>query len=439
MSKKTINVGTTPNDGTGDKLNVAFGKINDNFTELYNGKENALPDGSFDQVLRGDRTFSELAIADIGALQSTLDNKVDEGDITTTGITQNGAGLLGRTTGSTAAAIQRLSSTQVKTFLALDAVDNTSDLDKPLSTAATTALSGKEPSLPTGGAGQYLRGDKTFQDLNKTAVGLSNVENTADKDKPVFTATVNGIVKAPGATDFTSGAKFLASDGTWKEAAAASGGVTSVNNKTGVVTLAKGDIGLGNVDNTSDVNKPVSTAQQSAIDLKEDKISAAASAPLTKYWRGDKTFQVLNKAAVGLDQVDNTADADKPVSTATQTALDLKADKSALVRSVGFFFRNAAAMNSSSPVVEVVRGGFTAVIANCVAKAKVANTTDVTFGISKNGTNIGTVTFLADATTGTISIPTTTDRNFAVGDYIEVIGPVSGVDNMVGMTVVLRN
>ena len=31
------------------------------------------------------------------------------------------------------------------------------------------------------------------------------------------------------------------------------------------ITLAKGDVGLGNVDNTSDVNKPVSTAQQTAI------------------------------------------------------------------------------------------------------------------------------------------------------------------------------
>jgi len=32
-------------------------------------------------------------------------------------------------------------------------------------------------------------------------------------------------------------------------------------------TLSKSEVGLGNVDNTSDVNKPVSTAQQTAIDL----------------------------------------------------------------------------------------------------------------------------------------------------------------------------
>ena len=36
----------------------------------------------------------------------------------------------------------------------------------------------------------------------------------------------------------------------------------------------------------------------------------------------------LNKSSVGLSNVDNTSDLNKPVSTATQTALDLKADKS---------------------------------------------------------------------------------------------------------------
>lgn len=35
MAKQTINVGTTPNDRTGDPLRVAFTKANENFTELY--------------------------------------------------------------------------------------------------------------------------------------------------------------------------------------------------------------------------------------------------------------------------------------------------------------------------------------------------------------------------------------------------------------------
>lgn len=44
--------------------------------------------------------------------------------------------------------------------------------------------------------------------------------------------------------------------------------VDSVAGKTGAVTLEKGDVGLGNVDNTSDANKPISTATQTALDAK---------------------------------------------------------------------------------------------------------------------------------------------------------------------------
>lgn len=61
--------------------------------------------------------------------------------------------------------------------------------------------------------------------------------------------------------------------------------------------------------------------------LKEPAIAAGTAA---QYWRGDKSWQTLNKTAVGLGNVDNTSDADKPVSTATQTALNLKADASVI-------------------------------------------------------------------------------------------------------------
>lgn len=53
----------------------------------------------------------------------------------------------------------------------------------------------------------------------------------------------------------------------WKEVMAA-GKVVSVAGKTGAVTLAKADVGLSNVDNTSDASKPISTATQTALDGK---------------------------------------------------------------------------------------------------------------------------------------------------------------------------
>jgi len=53
----------------------------------------------------------------------------------------------------------------------------------------------------------------------------------------------------------------------------------------------------------------------------EPTISAGT---ISQYYRGDKTFQTLDKNAVGLANVDNTSDANKPISTATQTALNGK-------------------------------------------------------------------------------------------------------------------
>lgn len=87
-------------------------------------------------------------------------------------------------------------------------------------------------------------------------------------------------------------------------------------------TLSKSSVGLGNVDNTSDLNKPISSATQTALNAKENTITAGTT---SQYWRGDKSWQTLNKAAVGLSNVDNTSDANKPISSATQTVLNQQA------------------------------------------------------------------------------------------------------------------
>lgn len=57
--------------------------------------------------------------------------------------------------------------------------------------------------------------------------------------------------------------------------------VTSVAGKTGAVTLGKSDVGLGNVDNTADTDKPVSTAQSTAIaDAKKAGTDAQSTAEM---------------------------------------------------------------------------------------------------------------------------------------------------------------
>jgi hypothetical protein len=107
-----------------------------------------------------------------------------------------------------------------------------------------------------------------------------------------------------------------------------------INTPTGIT---KSDVGLANVDNTTDANKPVSTATQTALDLKLASATAATTyetitnvalkAPIASpTFTG--TVAGITSTMVGLGNVDNTSDANKPVSTATQTALDLKVDES---------------------------------------------------------------------------------------------------------------
>ena len=60
MAQVLINVGTTPNDGTGDGIQLAGSKINDNFEELY-AKPSVLSDIRF----FGNKLVTQLSNADI--------------------------------------------------------------------------------------------------------------------------------------------------------------------------------------------------------------------------------------------------------------------------------------------------------------------------------------------------------------------------------------
>lgn len=57
--------------------------------------------------------------------------------------------------------------------------------------------------------------------------------------------------------------------------------VSSVNGYSGIVVLGKTDVGLGNVDNTADSAKPVSAAQQAALDGKANTAHAHAASDIT--------------------------------------------------------------------------------------------------------------------------------------------------------------
>lgn len=93
--------------------------------------------------------------------------------------------------------------------------------------------------------------------------------------------------------------------GAWKKVATVNDiPVTSVAGKTGAVTLSKSDVGLSNVDNTADAAKPVSTAQATAIaDAKAAGTSAQSS--ISSHTANKSNPHAVTKAQVGLGNVDD--------------------------------------------------------------------------------------------------------------------------------------
>ena len=65
-------------------------------------------------------------------------------------------------------------------------------------------------------------------------------------------------------------------------------GDSETSYRTGKVNITKDNIGLGNVDNTSDANKPVSMAQQTALDSKVDKVTGKGLSS-NDYTSGEKS------------------------------------------------------------------------------------------------------------------------------------------------------
>lgn len=122
----------------------------------------------------------------------------------------------------------------------------------------------------------------------------------------------------------------------------------------------KGDTGApGTTDYNELVNTPdltlkadkADTYTKSEVDTKDTTIATTAQSNLTAHASNINNPHSVNKAQVGLGNVSNLAPADMPVSTATQTALNAKANASDTVNLTGDQTVAGVKTFSSSPVV----------------------------------------------------------------------------------------
>ncbi|QFG08093.1 minor tail protein [Gordonia phage PCoral7] len=165
--------------------------------------------------------------------------------------------------------------------------------------AADVVLSGVPNATDATKGGIVLAGDLAGTWDNPTVPGLAGKADLIDGKVPTAQIPARGLVVPHPVADTAArlaltdvqpgdiaiqsgnpgrGTYMLMDDdpsdpGSWVLQVAPTDAVSSVNGYQGIVVLGKGDVGLGNVDNTSDAAKPISTATQTALDGKLDRRS----------------------------------------------------------------------------------------------------------------------------------------------------------------------
>jgi hypothetical protein len=169
---------------------------------------------------------------------------------------------------------------------------------------------------------------------------LNTIHNT---DGTLKDNVVSSGALAPDAVDVTNIQDATISEAKLDTALAAK--VNTIGSTPDATTLVKGKLRLqGDLAGTAD------TPTVPGLATKEPTVTAGTTG---QYYRGDKSWQTLDKTAVGLANVDNTSDLNKPISTAAQTALNAKADASAVGAKV-LLIDNAAALPPGTPANVIV-------------------------------------------------------------------------------------
>jgi hypothetical protein len=229
-----------------------------------------------------------------------------------------------------------------KTDVGLGSVDNTSDAGKPVSTAQSTALALKAPIASPTFTG-------TVSGVTAAMVGLGSVTNTADSAKPVSTAQQTALdLKAPLASPTFTGTVAGVT-----ATMVGLGSVNNTADSAKPVSTAQATAIALKADLASPTLTGVPAAPTAAAGTSTTQLATTAfvaalgalKAPLASpTFTG--TVGGISAAMVGLGSVTNTADSAKPVSTAQQAALDLKQSLSALTTKGDLYVATAAGVVS---------------------------------------------------------------------------------------------
>jgi hypothetical protein len=173
-----------------------------------------------------------------------------------------------------------------KNDIGLSDVNNTSDLSKPISTATQAALATKISSADAAAALNLkldankvgaVNGVASLNALGKVptdqipAISFSSVKVLGSQAEMLaLSSAVIGsvVIRTDVNKNYVLSATPASTIGNWIELLTPAPPVQTVNGYTGNISITKTDLGLGNVQNTSDADKPISIATQAALDSK---------------------------------------------------------------------------------------------------------------------------------------------------------------------------
>ena len=187
----------------------------------------------------------------------------------------------------------------------------------------TLKLDANQKGVPNGVASLNAQGIIPTSQLPPVTLSSTNVVGSDAAMTALSSATVGSIaVRTDVNKNYVLSALPASTLGNWIELLTPAAPVQAVNGYTGSVNLTKIDLGLGDVNNTSDINKPVSTATQAALDTKANSANVN-TALATKISTTDATAALALKA----NSTDvNTALATKISNADATAALALKLD-----------------------------------------------------------------------------------------------------------------
>jgi hypothetical protein len=358
---------------------------------------------SSDEATISSHTTSIATKANDNAVVHLTTNESISGQKTfSTGITLNGTDLNTRLTSdestisshttSIGSLNTSVSALNAKTgSLTYNSGTNTTTLNSKLVVALDESTNGNTTIGDASTDTLTVKASTTFQagvsGITKTMVGLSNVDNTTDVGKPISTATQTALnLKANQTSLDTTNSNILA-----------------LQNKTNALSY---DVS----SNSTTLNSKLIVALDESTNG-NTTIGDASTDSLTV--KATTTFQAgvsgITKSMVGLSNVDNTADTNKPISSATQTALNLKADDSSVVKLSGNQTISNIKTFSSSPIVPTCTSGdnSTKVASTQYVDSSIANL------INSAPTALDTLNELASALGNDASFSTTVTNSLA--------------------------